>query len=359
MKVARIVGARPQFMQVPVVRDALFAAGHTHSLIHTGQHYDAAMSDAFFCDLQLPSPDVSLDVGSGLHGAVTGKMMEKIEAVLLQDRPDIVLVDGDTNSTLAAALAAVKLHIPVAHIEAGLRDHDWRRPEEINRIMTDHAASLNAAPVQRALANLQAEGLGKNSLFAGDVLLDCFLRFLGRADHAIWRGLGLQEERFHLLTLHRPENTDLHEMGRFRQIMDFLADLAEPVVFPVHPRTQAILAAYESTVGALPANLLRTEPASYLQMLGLVCACDCVFTDSGGVPREAAWAGKRCVMLHRIDVWHDLLAHGWVEIGKTDRDSIATAYTKTKKPDSQAVRDFFGGGRASTTIAEAISKHLG
>jgi UDP-N-acetylglucosamine 2-epimerase len=285
-------------------------------------------------------------------------MMEQIEAVLMRDRPDTVLVDGDTNSTLAAALAAVKLHVPVVHIEAGLRDHDWRRPEEINRIMTDHAASLNLAPVERALANLQAEGLGAKSLFAGDVLLDCFLRFLPSADHARWRGRGLKEDRFHVLTLHRPENTDLHEVERFSEIMAFLADLAEPVVFPVHPRTQGILAAHEARLGPLPSNLIRTGPATYREMLGLLSACDCVFTDSGGLPREAAWAGKRCVMLHRIDVWHDLLANGWVGIGKTDRRSIAAAFDAIGKPDALVVRAFFGGGHASATIAAALSERL-
>jgi UDP-N-acetylglucosamine 2-epimerase len=359
MKIARIVGARPQFMQVPVMRDALIAAGHEHRLIHTGQHYDAAMNDAFFSDLGLPDPDVSLGVGSGTHGAATGRMMERIEAALVDDRPDVVLVDGDTNSTLAAALAAVKLHIPIAHIEAGLRDHDWRRPEEINRIMTDHAADLNAAPVPRALDNLEHEGLAARSILAGDVLLDCFAHFLRSADHSLWRDLGLKELGFHVLTLHRPENTDLHEMARFTTIIDFLRDLGDPVVFPVHPRTRAIVEAYGQDRGGFPRNIHCLPPASYLRMLGLLEGCAMVFTDSGGLPREAAWAGKRCVMLHRIDVWHDLLENGWVTIGKSDRASIESAHAACSTPDRAAVRAFFGDGRASFRITEAIGARFG
>ena len=207
MKIARIVGARPQFMQVPPLRNALIAAGHTHLLIHTGQHYDYAMSQGQFDDLGIGAADYNLEVGSGAQGMMTGRMIEKIEALLLELRPDMVVVDGDTNSTLATAIAVAKLHIPLVHIEAGVRDFDRSRPEEINRILTDHAADVNCAPIPRALENLRRENLGEKSLLTGDVLLDCMCLYEGKADPVILPELGLKDGQFHVMTLHRPEKT--------------------------------------------------------------------------------------------------------------------------------------------------------
>lgn len=354
--IARVVGTRPQFMQVPVVLNKLVSAGYRHVLIHTGQHYDDAMSDSFFRDLGLPPPDINLGVGGLSQGAATGMMMQRIETCLSDNRPDAVLVDGDTNSTMAAALAAVKMHIPVFHIEAGLRDFDRRRPEEINRIVTDHVSTLNFSPIPRATENLRTEGRADSTRECGDVLLDCFLRYRDRAIDTARKSAGVAPGGYHVMTLHRPENTDLSETGRFRQIMAALGGLDKPVVFPVHPRTRPILRAFQLDGGNL-GPVRPVEPVGYLEMLDLVGECDMVFTDSGGLPREAAWAGKRVVMLFRMDTWHDLLENDWAQIGKTDAGSIVAAADRAR-PAPPSVIDYFGAGAASTRIVAAIDDYF-
>ncbi len=361
MRIARIVGARPQFMQVPSIMRLLEEAGHEHILVHTGQHYDHALSGSFFADLGLPAPAYNLEVGSGRHGEATGRMIERIERVLLEIKPGVVLVDGDTNSTLGAALAAVKLHIPLAHIEAGVRDFDRRRPEEINRVLTDHASDLNFAPVPRALDNLKKENLGARSMLTGDVLLDCFLEHSGRREGfrgPLLQSLRLEPGGYHVITLHRPENTDLDEYGRFAEIISFVAALDKPAVLPLHPRTKAALDRYRAAFGSLGA-IKVIPPASYLELLALVDACDCVFTDSGGLSREAVWAGRRCVMLLHAVTWHDLLEQGWAQIGATDRASIAKAFERAKIPEGAAAHAFFGGGKAAQAIVAGLERTFG
>lgn len=357
MKIARVVGARPQFMQLPALIAALDESGHQQVLVHTGQHYDHNMSEQFFSEMGLPKPDINLEVGSGSHGITTGRIMERFEEVLRELKPDAVVVDGDTNSTLGAALAAVKLHIPVAHIEAGLRDFDRRRPEEINRILTDHASDLNCAPIPRALDNLRHEGLGARSELTGDVLLDCFDIYRRRRTAELRRQFGLVDGGYHVMTLHRPENTDLAEDERFRDIMSVVTALSKPVIFAAHPRTRPIMDRFLTAGGKL-GSLRPIPPVSYFEMLELLDGCDCVFTDSGGLPREAVWSGKRCVMLFRVDTWHDLLENGWATIGKTDRDSIATAFDQARPADASAARAFFGGGRSAQRIVTALERQL-
>jgi UDP-GlcNAc3NAcA epimerase len=354
--IARILGTRPQFMQAPVVHAALVARGVKEIIVHTGQHYDPSMSDVFFAELGLPKPSVNLRVGSHSQGVATGRMMAVIEEYLQQEKPNAVLVDGDTNSTMAAALAAVKLEIPVFHIEAGLRDYDRKRPEEINRIVTDHVASLNFAPLSRAFDNLVREGRGETARMTGDVLCDCFLLNIARADMTVFHSLSLSAGGYHVMTLHRPENTDVEFIDRFCAILDAVGQSGKPVVFPVHPRTKKILAEVRRTK-ALPKNIIMIEPVSYLQMLGLLQASDCVFTDSGGVPREAAWLGRRVVMLFRVDTWHDLLENDWAQIGKTDTASIMSAF-EAAKPADKAVIEFYGGGRASELIADHVTRFI-
>jgi UDP-GlcNAc3NAcA epimerase len=353
LRIARILGTRPQFMQAPVVRKSLLARGFEEDIVHTGQHYDPEMSDVFFEELGLPKPSVNLGVGSHSQGAATGRMIEIIEEYLVSAKPNAVLVDGDTNSTMAAALAAVKLHIPVFHIEAGLRDFDRKRPEEINRVVTDHVSNLNFAPLPRALENLSNEGLQSAARLTGDVLCDCFLTNEARADFSVVRELELAPKSYHVMTLHRPENTDLEFFDRFCAIIEAIGLSGKPTVFPVHPRTQKIIDKYCETK-TFPPNIIKIRPLSYLQMLGLLKQADCVFTDSGGLPREAAWLGLRVVMLFRVDTWHDLLANGWAQIGKTDTTSILSAY-EAAVPADRAVIEFYGGGRASETIANEIA----
>ena len=355
MKVLRVVGARPQFMQVPVLREQLLERGHVHTLIHTGQHFDDDMSAVFFRELGLPDADANLGISGLAHGAMTGRMMEALEQSIRLHAPDIVLVDGDTNSTMAAALAAVKLHVPVVHVEAGLRDFDRRRPEEINRIVTDHVASLNCAPIPRALHNLRSEGMADRAVLTGDLLLDCYLQNFERRDRSIAGDLNLRPEGYHLATLHRPENTDPENFDRFRDIMDFLAALDKPVLLPLHPRTRPRLQSYVNRGGNIGAIRVMS-PVTYLQMLGLLEGADCVITDSGGLPREATWSGCRCVMLFQMDTWHDLLANGWATIGKSDRSSIERAFSTSRRPETAEVRQFFGGGRAAARICAAIEE---
>ncbi|WCM89328.1 non-hydrolyzing UDP-N-acetylglucosamine 2-epimerase [Acidovorax sp. NCPPB 3576] len=353
MKVLRVVGARPQFMQVPVVRDVLLQRGHEHVLLHTGQHYDDSMSAVFFRELGIPPADINLGISELGHGGMTGRMMEGIERSLQEVRPDVLLVDGDTNSTMAAALSAVKLHIPVVHIEAGLRDFDRKRPEEINRVVTDHVASINCAPIPRAISNLENEGLGASAVLTGDVLLDCFVHYFERRSHSVVAELELQPGGYYLSTLHRPENTDLVNAERFSAIFGFLSDLDKPVILPLHPRSRRMVEQWQSAGGRLGAIRL-VPPVTYLEMLALLEGADCVFTDSGGLPREAVWMGCRCVMLFREDTWHDLLEQGWAAIGKTDRSSIEAAFNQAVRPDKKSTRDFFGGGEAAKRVVEQL-----
>ena len=340
-------------MQVPVLREALLERGHQHVLLHTGQHYDEGMSAVFFRELGIPEPDINLAVAGLSHAAMTGRMMEGIEQAILKERPDVVLVDGDTNSTMAAALAASKVHVPVVHVEAGLRDFDRRRPEEINRIVTDHIAALNCAPIPRALENLEQEGLAERSRLVGDVLLDCYVRNWPQRSARVRDRFGLQFGQYHVSTLHRPENTDPENIARLSDILSCMAALDKPVVLPVHPRTRAVLKAYQDNGGKL-GSIRCIDPITYFEMLGLLEGADTVITDSGGLPREAVWSGCRCVMLFRQDTWHDLLERKWATIGKTDKASIETALHSATRPPVEAVRAFFGGGLAAARIVEAI-----
>ena len=353
MKVMRVVGARPQFMQVPVLRDRLIQRGHSHVLVHTGQHYDDIMNDVFFRELNLPAPDHQLHVSGLGHGAMTGRMIEGLEALLKADRPDVLIVDGDTNSTVAAALAAVKMGIPVVHVEAGLRDFDRKRPEEINRVVTDHVATMNCAPIPRAQGNLVHEGLAATGVLVGDLLLDCFLSYREKAAQAGQPATGVHSGRYHLATLHRPENTDPSEAARFAEIMKVLTRLDAPVIFPVHPRTRAALNRWVENGGSL-GSLAPVEPVGYFDMLRLLQGADCVFTDSGGLPREAIWSGCRCVMLFRKETWHDMLERNWAQIGMTDSASIEQAYSRAVPPEPLETQAFFGAGRAAERVVRAL-----
>jgi UDP-N-acetylglucosamine 2-epimerase len=357
IRIARVVGTRPQFMQVPTVQRALEQHGLKHILVHTGQHYDDSMSEAFFRDLNLPRPDINLNVGGLSQGAATGMMMEKLEAWLMLEQPDGVLVDGDTNSTMAAALAAVKLHIPVFHIEAGLRDFDRRRPEEINRIVTDHIASKNFTPIRRATLNLENEGRSQTVHETGDVLLDCFLDNLPRARYHVGDRLELVPGKYDLMTLHRPENTDVSELNRFTEIFSALQSVDRPIIWPVHPRSKAVIAAYKSAGGSMgPVRLI--DPVSYLDMLGLIQGAERIITDSGGLPREGVWSGKQVVMLFRMDTWHDLIENSWASIGKTDAASVEAAL-QAPRPSASHARTFFGCGQASERVAQTVLEYFG
>jgi UDP-GlcNAc3NAcA epimerase len=321
-------------------------------LIHTGQHFDDNMSGAFFRDLRLPEPDHNLGIGGGTHGQNTGRMIEAIEAVLQRTRPDWLLVYGDTNSTLAGALAATKLHIPVAHVEAGLRSFNRRMPEEINRVLTDHAADLLFCPSQTAVDNLSAEGLTQGVHLVGDVMADALLWASERAptQSGILEQVGVPEKGYVLATVHRAENTDDPE--RLRGIVEGLGAAAQPIVWPMHPRTRAKLGTYGIE---LPASVRAIDPVGYLDMINLESNAALIATDSGGVQKEAYFFDVPCVTLRDETEWGELVDIGANRLVGTAATSIAAALAAPAPP---VVRDdaLFGGGHAAPRIAAALAE---
>jgi UDP-GlcNAc3NAcA epimerase len=311
--IATIVGARPQFVKVGAVSRHLNGGGLRELVIHTGQHYDDNMSRVFFEDLDLAPPDYNLSIGSGNHGEQTGRMLEAIEKVLVDVRPCCVLVYGDTNSTLAGALAAAKLHIPVAHVEAGLRSYNRRMPEEINRVLTDHLADILFAPTAAAVHNLAHEGIAASKIHqTGDVMYDAAILSARRAEEksTILNHLGLQSREYFLATLHRPDNVDRPEI--LKLLFEGLVRISSmfPVIWPVHPRTRPQLAALGAQV--LGSERLRLiDPVRYLDMVILEKNARLIVTDSGGVQKEAFFHRVPCVTLRDETEWVELVELGW------------------------------------------------
>ena len=351
MKVLTVVGARPQFIKAaPVSR--ILRRNHEEFLLHTGQHYDDAMSDVFFRQLAIPAPDLNLKVGSGRHGAQTGAMLPGIEDVALAERPDWMLIYGDTNSTLAGALVGAKLHIPVAHVEAGLRSYDRRMPEEVNRIVADHLSGLLLCPTETAVSNLAREGIDVNVEMVGDVMYDAFQQNLDVARQAsgIVAELGLHKGGFQLMTVHRAENVD--DPAKLRAILDGVSASGQTVLFPVHPRTRAAFAAR----GIVPArNIKLIDPVGYLEMLVLEEGADAIVTDSGGVQKEAYFAGRRCVTLRDTTEWTETVAAGWNVLVGTDAAAIAAAMRNFQPPRDRP--PLFGGGHAAERVVDALTSH--
>ncbi|MEW5825440.1 MAG: UDP-N-acetylglucosamine 2-epimerase (non-hydrolyzing) [Candidatus Bipolaricaulota bacterium] len=366
MKITSVVGARPQFVKLgPICRAFAGVAGIEHQIVHTGQHYDATMSDVFFADLELPAPDVNLGVGSGSHGSQTGHMLARLEEVFLSSRPDLVLVFGDTNSTLAAALAAAKLHMPVAHVEAGLRSFRKSMPEEINRVLADHVSTLLFCPTDVAVENLLREGIAKVKsaeeatpdapavLQVGDVMQDAVeqnARHAAQRPHVAVR-LGVRGS-YAVATVHRAENTD--DAACLREIVAGLGDVARDtsVVLPLHPRTRNALRAAGLVV--LPVGVHAVEPLSYLDMLQLVSQARLVLTDSGGLQKEAYLLGVPCVTLRDETEWVELVEAGWNQLAGASRERIATAARAALAaavPPSKA--PLYGDGKAAKRVAAA------
>jgi UDP-GlcNAc3NAcA epimerase len=356
MRVMTVVGARPQFVKAAPVSRALRAA-HTEILVHTGQHYDHEMSAAFFHDLDVPAPDVNLEVGSGSHGAMTGEMIRRLEPVVLEHEPDGVLVYGDTNSTLAAAVATSKLSYPggtrpwLAHVEAGLRSFNRRMPEERNRIVADHLADLALAPSAVAMANLAREGLAERSELVGDVMADAHAWAAGRRVDAHLPAAVDGMDRYVLLTLHRPENVD--DPARLTRIVSGLA-IGLPVVFPVHPRTRARL---DGLVGGLPSNVIAIDPVGYLAMLALEARAFVIATDSGGVQKEAYLSGVPCVTLRGETEWPETVEAGWNRIADDDPTVLAAVIADAEFMDRRRPRpQLYGDGRAADRIVVALER---
>ena len=349
-----VVGARPQFIKAAAVSSQIAECGMRERLIHTGQHFDANMSEVFFNELDLAEPTINLGIGGGSHGQNTGRMIEAIEGVLLADRPDIAVVYGDTDSTLAAALAATKLNIPVAHIEAGLRSFNRQMPEEINRILTDHASTLLFAPTDLAVSHLAEEGIkGKAVRLVGDVMYDAALRFGEKAEKlsAVLDRLRLHPQQYILATVHRAENTD--EPLRLATIIEGLGRSVLPVVLPLHPRTRGRL---ESTDLSPASNIAFVEPLGYLDMVMLEKNAALIATDSGGVQKEAFFYGVPCITLRNETEWRELVDAGWNRLAPPhDAATVADAITESLGSSGQQITPY-GHGDAAAKIANDLEE---
>lgn len=352
-QVLTIIGARPQFIKASVVSRAIQRSrGIEEIILHTGQHFDTNMSAVFFDQLGIPRPDVELDIHGGGHGEMTGRMLTEIEKVLLEHKPDRVLVYGDTNSTLAGALAAAKLHIPVAHVEAGLRSFNMQMPEEINRILTDQISDLLFCPTETAVKNLENEGFASKAvkvLQPGDVMQDAALLFAEKAVAPV--GVeGALLDGFILATLHRAENTDNPE--RLASIVNALNRIHQeqaPVVLPLHPRTRKLIAQQ-----GLALNVHLIDPVGYFEMVWLLDHCQLVLTDSGGVQKEAFFFSKACVTMRDQTEWVELVEAGANELVGADEEMIIAAAERNYGRKVEDAEQLYGGGEASQRIVKAL-----
>ncbi|WP_428397801.1 non-hydrolyzing UDP-N-acetylglucosamine 2-epimerase [Marinobacter salarius] len=352
MKVMTIIGARPQFIKAAVVSRAFgeHRPDVQEIIVHTGQHYDANMSDVFFEELDIPRPDYNLGIGGGTHGQNTGRMIEKLESLMITEKPGWVLVYGDTDSTMAGALAASKLHIPVAHVEAGLRSFNRRMPEEINRILTDHIADLLFVPTESGRKNLINEGISEEKVrMVGDVMYDATLFYRKRARKPdLPNGLDLSDNSFILCTIHRAENTDDPE--RLKNIFEGLEISGQKIVLPLHPRTRSKVA--DSGI-AFPDNVWVIDPVGYLEMVWLEANCRSVATDSGGVQKEAYFFQKPCSTMRDETEWLELVESGWNTLVGANATKIGNALSGNSSP---AYAGFlYGEGHAGKKIVELVS----
>ncbi len=344
-RVLTVVGARPQFIKAAPVSRALSEAGITEVLVHTGQHFDALMSDVFFEELEIPKPAHNLEVNSLGHGAMTGRMLEKLEQVMLAEQPGLVLIYGDTNSTVAGALAAAKLHIPVAHVEAGLRSFNRRMPEEINRVVADHLSALLFCPTATAVANLTSEGITKGVHAVGDVMFDTTLAATvsAKARSAVLQTLGVAPKSYAVSTIHRAENTDDPE--RFARVVAWLEAAAreQPIIMPVHPRTRNMM----TSRGIAPKGVRLVDPLGYLDMAWLVHNATGVFTDSGGLQKEAYFHRVPCVTLREETEWVETVTAGWNRLWTEPNFSMPR----------REISDY-GTGQAAEAIARLVVQGL-
>lgn len=373
IKLMSLVGARPQFIKLAPLVKAIESrnAGSSdtridHYIIHTGQHYDHGMSDIFFDELEIPHPDINLGVGSGAHGAQTGKMLEGIEKILMDEKPDMLIIFGDTNSTVAGALAAAKLHIPIAHIEAGLRSFNRKMPEEINRIMSDHVSELLLAPTPTAIANLRNEGLEARTISSGDIMYDTVILNSKLADQksTILQRLGLQPKSYAIATCHRAENTnDTQRLANIMNSFNKIADEHFPVVFPMHPRTKNMLP------NVLPDwkpsdKLVILEPLGYLDMVQLIANANMALTDSGGLQKEAFFLECPCVTMRDETEWIETVEAGGNIITGADPKKIINAVRHWERMAKQGnsftekLQETFGEGNSADITVEEIIKFL-
>jgi UDP-GlcNAc3NAcA epimerase len=351
VRVLTVVGNRPQFVKAAAVSSRLRSVA-TEVLVHTGQHYDDALSRVFFDELQLPRPEHRFDLGGGTNTAQTARMLTELAPLLVSETPDVVLVYGDTNSTLAGALAAAQAGVPVAHVEAGMRSYDRRMPEELNRVLTDHASSLLLCSVPAAVDTLRAEQVVGEVVLVGDVMVDVFELLAPRADTSLLSELGVEAGGYLLATAHRAGNVD--DPARLAALVEVLTGMPLPVVLPLHPRTRSRLDA----AGLLDAldGVVVAPPLGYLEFAGLLLSCRAVLTDSGGVQKEAYLAGKPCLTLRDTTEWRETVEAGWNVLVDLDRSAALDALAR---PVPTARPPLYGDGRAGERVVEALVRMAG
>lgn len=372
IKIVTVIGNRPKFIKATVISRAIRLHNNNHEghriqeiLVHTGQHYDVNMSEIFFKEMRIPEPDYNLGICNCSHGAMTGRMLEQIEAILLKEKPHVVMVYGDTNSTLAGGLAAAKLHYPVAHVEAGLRSFNMSMPEEINRVLTDHVARFLFCPTDTAIKNLSVEGiLQKNALSSdspvivktGDVMYDAALFYakVAKPTKKTEQLLKNLHDKYYLATVHRAENTD--NLNRLRNIVEAfsLISISTPVVLPLHPRTNKII----EENGLRTTGIKIIEPVGYFDMLILLEKSKAVFTDSGGLQKEAYFFQKPCKILRDETEWVELVKHGFSELVDADKDAIVNAEKNIGIRNNEYNKELFGDGDAGDKIIHILTRHI-
>ncbi|NPE28452.1 UDP-N-acetylglucosamine 2-epimerase (non-hydrolyzing) [Methanococcoides sp. SA1] len=352
MKVASIVGVRPQFVKASVVSKEL-RKKHEEVLIHTGQHYDYEMNMVFFDELNIPKPEYCLGIGSGSHGYQTGEMLKEIEKVLIEEKPDLVLTYGDTNSTLAGSLAASKLNIKSAHIESGLRSFDKSMPEEVNRVLTDHCSDILFCPTKNAVENLKREGITSNVYLTGDVMADSLLynREIAKSRSNILKVLDLKTNDYFVATIHRSSNTDNKE--NLKNIVDAFFEINETIVFPLHPRTEKSLKKY-GLYDKLKSSVKLIEPLGFLDFIKLMSHAKMILTDSGGIQKEAYILKVPCVTLRENTEWVETVEDGWNVLVGSNKDKIVEIVNEFK-PSFERYRNRFGNGDASKNIVSVIN----
>jgi len=375
MKIATIIGARPQFIKAAAVSRAIakhnnlthnplpitcckapithYPSPITEIIIHTGQHYDDEMSAIFFRELEIPKPKYNLNIGSGTHGTQTGKMLSGIEDVLLKEKPDWVLIYGDTNSTLAGAVSAAKLHIPIAHVEAGLRSFNRLMPEEINRVVADHISHLLLCPSQVAVNNLTDEGISKGVNIVGDVMADALQFAVDKVQHNIdiKEKFHLQHGTYLLTTIHRAENTDNKE--RLQSIINALNSLEETIVLPIHPRTRKILNGMNCRIKP---HVRIIDPVGYFDMIALENSARMILTDSGGIQKEAYWLKVPCITLRNETEWVETIENGWNKLTGANTIAIIDAAHNFMPPTEQAA--LYGNGQAASRVLQEITHYI-
>ncbi|MFZ4403301.1 MAG: non-hydrolyzing UDP-N-acetylglucosamine 2-epimerase [Pseudobdellovibrionaceae bacterium] len=355
MKIVTILGARPQFIKASALsRELALHPGIEEVIVHTGQHFDPKMSEIFFQEMDIPKPKYNLGIHSLTHGSMTGRMLEKLEQILLEEKPDWVLVYGDTNSTLAGALAAAKLHIPVAHVESGLRSFDMKMPEEINRILTDQISKILFCPTVVAIENLVKEGFEHRPVSiveTGDIMYDSALYYMEKMTFPMGLKEALTKKNFALCTIHRAENTD--NPDRLKEILLGLESIAKQVdiVMPLHPRTKGLLQNCPD-INLRPFILI--EPVGYLEMLALLNACSIVLTDSGGLQKEAYFFKKPCVTLRDQTEWTELVDAGCNILAGTNSKDIIFAFESMQNKKIDFDRFFYGDGKAAKKIVSTL-----